>query len=453
MNCLRPYQNDILDRTRTAYRDGYKAPCIVSPCGSGKSVMVAEMAKCATEKGNRVLFLVHRKELCDQIESTFKWWGVDMSLCDVSMVQTVCRRLDKIPEPGLIITDENHHCRAKSYEKVYNKFPHVSRIGVTATPVRLDGKGLDGVNDILIQGPTVKELIEWGNLSDFKYFAVSNIDFSKMKTRGGEYKYEEVDGKMKTNEHVIRGDVIKNYKRLSDGKQAIVYCHSIWMSEAIVDEFNKFNIAAKHIDGNTPKKERDCIVEQFKNGEITILSNVDIISEGFDVPDCNTAILLRPTKSESLYIQQAMRCMRPKEGKTAIIIDHVGNVHEFGLPDREREWSLDGKTGKNGGCNDPLEKEDDIKIRVCLLCFQVIDQLVRICPHCGAELGEKVVKYEESNERIAELVEIDRNYSITLDYRKPSDCKNMTELQELAKNRGYKPGWAWYQGKALGFVR
>ena len=115
---LRPYQNELLDKTRQAYREGYKAPCIVSPCGSGKSVMMAEMARCATQKGNSVLFLVHRQELCEQIFKTFVSWGVDMRLCKIGMVQTISRRLPKMTKPGLIITDENHHSLAGSYKKI-----------------------------------------------------------------------------------------------------------------------------------------------------------------------------------------------------------------------------------------------------------------------------------------------------------------------------------------------
>lgn len=442
MNCLRPYQNDILDRTRTAYRDGYKAPCIVSPCGSGKSVMVAEMAKCATEKGNRVLFLVHRKELCDQIESTFKWWGVDMSLCDVSMVQTVCRRLDKIPEPGLIITDENHHALASSYRKIYEYFHSVKRIGVTATPIRLNGSGLGDVNDILILGPTVSELIEWGNLSDYRYFAPSLIDTSSLHVRAGEFKQDEVDEEFKK---VIWGDVIEHYRMLADNKQAICYCYNINRSKRMADEFNQHGITASHIDGDTNKSERNEIINKFRSGDIKILCNVDLISEGFDVPDCEAVILLRPTKSLSLYIQQSMRCMRFKPGKTAVIIDHVGNVERFGLPDMDREWSLN-------PIRDKAQAKTEFPIRQCNLCFTVFSGKVKTCPECGKENIHTAKEIEEIKE--AELKEVKRQEEqrITLDYRDSGDCKNINELAIYAKNMGYKPGWTYHQAKIRGWL-
>ena len=156
---LRPYQTDLENGVRQAYREGYRSPCIVLPCGGGKSVIIADIAKQTTAKGNRVLFLVHRRELCDQIRNTFTRWGVNMRLCDIMMVQTAARRLGKIPEPKLIITDENHHCLANTYRKIYDYFPDCRRVGVTATPVRLNGDGLGDVNDKLIIGVSAKWLI------------------------------------------------------------------------------------------------------------------------------------------------------------------------------------------------------------------------------------------------------------------------------------------------------
>ena len=309
---LRAYQNELLDKTRQAYAEGYRAPCIVSPCGSGKSVMMAEMARSATLKGNRVLFLVHRQELCEQICKTFVSWGVNMQLCQIGMVQTVSRRLHKTPKPNLIITDENHHALAGSYKKIYEYWPDVQRVGVTATPIRLNGGGLGDVNDTLIIGPSVKELIAWGNLSPFKYYAPKVIDTSKLRIKNGDYVQADIEEQFHKN--AIYGDVIGHYQKLSDGLQAICYCASIEQSKKMAFEFSKAGISARHLDGDTPKLVRNTVIQQFREGAVKILCNVDLISEGFDVPDCNTAILLRPTQSLSLYIQQAMRCMRYKPG-------------------------------------------------------------------------------------------------------------------------------------------
>ncbi len=156
MNKLRQYQLNLIEKVKQAYREGFRRPCIVLPCGGGKSVITVEIARRATEKGNRVLFIVHRRELVDQIRLTFYNWGVNLSLCRIEMVQTACRRLKKIPEPRLIITDENHHCLAGSYRKIYDAFPEAQSLGVTATPIRLNGGGLGDVNDTLFEGVSAK---------------------------------------------------------------------------------------------------------------------------------------------------------------------------------------------------------------------------------------------------------------------------------------------------------
>lgn len=441
MSQLRQYQSNLISNVRQAYLQGFKSPCIVSPCGSGKSIMVAEIAKKTAAKKNRVLFLIHRKELADQIKETFSWWGVDMDYVQVAMVQTIVRRLDNTPTPTLIITDENHHSLAKSYRKIYDYFPSARLVGFTATPIRLNGGGLGDVNDQLIIGPTVRELIEWKNLAPFKYYAPIIVDTSALKIRRGEYVSSEVEDLF--NNKAIWGDVVKHYKKLSSGKQAICYCSSIKQSIKMADEFNQAGIVAKHIDGETPKAERAAAIEYFRQGKIMILCNVDLISEGFDVPDCNTSILLRPTQSLGLYIQQSMRCMRYQEGKVAIIIDHVGNVGRFGTPDMEREWSLEPKKGSNT----TVEEENPVK--QCQECYYTVLRSTQVCPECGNEFKAEEVEVEQIE---GELVEIDSLGVFTTDYREPKDCKSMGELYTLAKNKGYKPGWAYHQGKLRGFI-
>lgn len=436
---LRPYQQNLITRLREAYKKGYKSPCIVSPCGSGKSVLAAEVARRTTSNGNRVLFLVHRKELCEQIEDTFKNWGVNMDLCQVSMVQTITQRLKTTAEPKLIITDENHHAPANSYKKIYDYFPQAVRVGFTATPSRLNGSGLGDVNDKLIIGPTVKELINWGNLSPYKYYAPEIVNTARLRVRAGEFRKEDIEELF--SKRAIYGDVIKHYKKLSFAKKAICYCSSISQSRLMAAKFKKAGIPAEHIDGETPKTDRAEAIKKFRSGEILILCNVDLISEGFDVPDCNTSILLRPTKSLTLYVQQAMRCMRYQPDKTAVIIDHVGNVGRFGLPDAEREWTLEVKSKANS-------TETDINIKTCHECLAVYKMGVKTCPICGHvnEIEQTETVYVPD----AELKEFKQE--IIFDYRKPEDCKNITELQEYAKAKNYKPGWVWYQAKMRNFI-
>lgn len=437
LHSLRPYQSDLINEARQSYRDGYKAPCIVLSCGGGKSVIAAEMAKQATLKGNRVLFIVHRIELCQQITETFEWWGVNMKLCTVGMVQTLCRRLTKMQAPVLIITDESHHGLAASYRKIYDAFPTAKRIGFTATPIRLNGGGLGDVNDKLVLGVSTKWLIENKFLAPFEYYAPTLADLTGVHVKGGEYVTNEVVQIM--NKPAIYGDVVKYYNQLSDGKQAICYCASVEHSKTMSETFNENGILSRHLDGTTPDLERQQAVADFREGRIKIICNCEILGEGFDVPDCNTSILLRPTKSMVLHVQQSMRCMRYLPGKTAVIIDHVGNYARFGLPDQDREWSLDPKKATKS-------EGPEVAIRQCPACFYTHIP-APICPHCGFVYPVKARTIAEKRE-----AHLQRVTEIVTTYATPANCNTMQELYAYAKLHGFKPGWAWFQGKKRGLL-
>lgn len=439
---LYPYQQKIIDEVREAYREGRHAPCVVSPCGSGKSVIIAHIAKQATDKGNRVLFLVHRKELKDQITATFERSGVDMDLTTVGMVQTIVRRLDRTETPALIITDENHHALAKTYRKIYDYFGCVPRLGFTATPIRLNGAGLGEVNDKLIMGPSVEWLIKKHYLSPYRYFAPPSVDLSHLKKRRGEFTSRSIDDAFKGDARVIYGDAVKHYERLASGEQAICYCHSVEASLAAKAAFNAAGIPAAHIDAKTAKAVRDQIIDDFRDQKIRVLCNVDLIGEGFDVPDCSTVIMLRPTASLSLFIQQSMRGMRYRPGKISKIIDHVGNVERHGFPDTERAWSLNGEVKTSSGGSSP-------QVKMCKNCFATVPAGTMECPYCGAAFEPEATPVEVVE---GDLEEIKNTFKFTVSYKEPSDCQSMAELYALADARGYKRGWAYYQGKMLGFI-
>lgn len=446
---LRPYQEELVQKVHNAWLHGKKSPCIVLPCGGGKSVIVAEIAKRTTDNGKRVLFLVHRQELCQQIENTFRCWGVDMLRCQIMMVQTAARRLDKLPQPQLIITDENHHSLARSYKKVYEAFPNAYRVGVTATPVRLDGSGLGDVNDQLIQGVSAKWLIKNNFLSPYDYYAPSLVDMTGISIKKGDYDAQSVEKLM--IQKAIYGDVIKYYRKYADGMQAVCYCTSVRHSLETAMQFNLAGIEAAHIDGKTPKAERDRIIEQFRSGALDVLCNVDLISEGFDVPDCGCVIQLRPTQSLTLYIQQAMRCMRYRPGKRAIILDHVGNYARFGMPDDDRDWDLEGKKKKG---QKKKEAEKAVPIKTCPECYAAFSPYdetgkpILTCPMCGHILP--IQKRESEIENVnAKLQKIE---GFVLDFKTPEECRSYGELLDYAKSHGYKQGWAWHQAKRRGLI-
>ncbi|EAE8076143.1 DEAD/DEAH box helicase [Listeria monocytogenes] len=410
--------------------------------GAGKSVILSEIIRMTTRNKNNVLFLVHRKELIDQIRNTLTMNDVDMKFVNLGMVQTVVRRLEKTSEPALIIIDESHHVLANSYKKIINHFSNAKVVGFTATPVRINGGGLGDINDMLIEKVNVKWLIENQFLAPYKYFAPEIVQTETLDIkRTGEFDMTGLDDQF--NKRMIWGDVIKHYQKLANGEQAILYASSLYQSEKMAMSFESVGITSVHIDGKTPKSIRDDIIQRFREGEIKVLCNLDLIGEGFDVPDCSTVIMLRPTQSLSLYIQQSMRGMRYRTGKTAIIIDHVGNVNRFGLPDMERKWSLEAKKGSNSN-------KAEAPVKICPDCFMTVLSTNIKCSHCGHEFKVEVKPMQV--DEAAELQEITEAV-FKVNYSSPSECTNMKELYEYAKEHNYKRGWAFHQGKARGFIK
>ncbi|PFV28724.1 helicase, partial [Bacillus cereus] len=220
---LHEYQRKLVERVRQAYAEGFTSPCVVAPCGAGKSVIISDIARMTTSNGKQVLFLVHRKELIDQIRNTFIKNEVNMDFVEFGMVQTVVRRLDKIVKPSFIITDESHHGLAASYRKIYDYFHDVLRLSFTATPIRLNGSGLGDINDILIEEVDAEWLIQNGFLAPYKYYAPKLIDTSLLKLNNlREFSCSSIDKAMESK--TIYGDVVEHYLTLALGEQAICYC-------------------------------------------------------------------------------------------------------------------------------------------------------------------------------------------------------------------------------------
>lgn len=425
---LRPYQTNLINKVRTEYSRGIKHVLVVSPCGSGKSVIIGQILKDLRDKGNQALFLVHRKELIDQMGK----YTVDNDHVDLITVQSMVRRLNKF-DPShyqLIVTDESHHSMAKSYTRIYDHFDQAYRLGFTATPERQDKRGLGQVYESIAEGPSVKWLIKNHHLAPYKYYAPTLMDISKLKKQHGEYSNKSIDEQMTGR---IFGDVIKNYKKLALGKKTIVYCNTIKNSDRTAEEFKSHGFKAESIHSKTNPTVRDQMVQDFKDGKIDILVNVDLFGEGFDVPDCECVILLRPTTSLCLYIQQSMRCMRYKPGKQAIIIDHVGNALKHGLPDMDRKWTLD---------DTKRDTETPVSVKQCPKCFAAYDGYKKKCPYCGYEIP--VVEEERELEVVPE---------VELKELTEEDLHSMKDLYAYAKQKGYKPGWAYYQGQMRGYIQ
>lgn len=441
---LRPYQAETIRKVSEAFTQGYKRPCVAAACGAGKTVIFAFMADAIQKNGHTIWFLVHRRELLEQTEATFKRFGIECINIHIGMVATVANHLDRWPKPHTIIFDECHYSAARTWGKIIEAYPDAYIIGLTATPCRLDGKPLSSIYDSLIEGPQAAELIEAGYLSPYRYYAPTVTDLSALKRKGSDFDATQAAEMLMEN--AVYGDVIHHYKTLADGKKAICYCCSVKHSKAMAEAFRNAGYRAVHFDGDTPSKERTQIIEQFRSGEVQILCNVDLISVGFDCPDCECCILLRPTMSTALYIQQACRAIRYAEGKTAIILDHVGNVHRHGLPDEHRNWSLDGGLKKRKEYGDTGR----LSVRTCERCFSAYDGKLKQCPFCGA--APKLTPREIKNIKEIRLQEVKRKADEKVDSVVSADqCKTFAELQAYARKKGYKPGWAYFQAKKRGW--
>lgn len=439
---LRPYQARAIEECRGAYRQGHRAALLVMPTGAGKTVTASTVVHGAAAKGNVTWWLTHRRELAEQASGAFYELGIPHGTVQaghisdpharvqVASIATIARRKDHVPAPDLIVFDETHHIGAASWAALFHAFPNARILGLTATPWRLDGQGLGKWYGAMVEGPTTAELIEEGSLSPYRLFAPALPDLSGVKTAAGDYQRGSLAKAM--DKPAIVGDAIAHYRQLCSGKRAVVFAAGVANSQSIVAQFRAAGIPADHVDGSMPAVERDNAVARFRRGETLVLSNADLFGEGFDVPSIEAVILLRPTKSLSLYLQQVGRALRPFEGKTeAIILDHAGNSLTHGLPDDLREWTLDDREKRKRA--DPTE----VPVRQCSECFFVYRPAPK-CPQCGFAPEVKVREIEQVEGTLEEVKRVEQR-ARRLEER---DCKTLADWQALAAQRGYKPGWA-----------
>ena len=418
------------------------------PTGAGKTVVFAAISKAISQNEKNVLILVHRRELIDQASKKLKNIGVNHGVIaakykssqnniQIASVQTLVRRLvTNTFNPDYIIIDEAHHAAAGSWKKIIEHFKDAYKIGCTATPIRLDGRGLADYFDDLVKGPGVAKLIKDKYLAPYKVFAPPlKINLDKVKTLAGDYQKKELEKQIDSVD--IIGDAVQQYKKHADGLPAIAFCISIKHATDVCNKFKDAGYKAAIVHGEMKVDDRDKAIKGLGNGKIQILTSVDVISEGTDVPDVSAAILLRPTKSEGLYLQQVGRVLRPKEGKTAIILDHVNSTRTHGFVDDKREWSLHSQKKK--------KKKGEVAphVETCKKCFATYKP-TPVCPVCGyqAENRERFIKQEEG-----ELEELKRKEKEETERKQQKQligaAKTLEELEMVAKILGYKKGWAY----------
>jgi superfamily II DNA or RNA helicase len=452
----RDYQIEAVEQIEAAIAAG-RSPLYVLPTGAGKTVIAAEIVERAVERGKRVLILTHRREILQQ---TSRKLNIDHGLLQagllldleppalVASVQTIwarCIRTDKVPLPraDILIVDECHHIRAKTWAGIIEAFPGAALVGLTATPCRGDGRGLGNHFDRLILGPQIPDLIAKGRLVPTKYYAPVQPDLKGVATRQGDYVVAQLSKRMDRPDLV--GDIISNWHRLGQRRKTLTFCVDVAHSQHVADEFVKSGVRAEHLDGSTLKPERDAILDRLASGETEVVCNVMVLTEGYDLPAIGCIVLARPTKQLGLFRQMAGRGLRPAEGKSdLILIDHSGAVYAHGLLEDRIEWTLD--TDKRAENKTHAARSESAKSRLveCTQCsgIRITNEA---CPHCGFKpkfRGEAIVFAE------GELAEV-KNGKAKSTLVKADRDRWHAELIYIAQDKGYEKwtGWAAHKFK------
>jgi len=417
---LREYQNRTIEMIREKLRSGVRRLIVTLPTGSGKSIIMGHIAKMCTDKGNKVLALMHRRQLVDQLSDRFSSCGVDSGIVmagtaaeldnktQIGTIQTYSRRIEfKTYEfdtneevrpwehnADIVLLDEAHRSLSKTFQDVLNRYHDKIIIGFTATPALSSGISMGDYYQDLIQPVYVKELINCGALVPGIYYGLNSPDLKDLKIVAGDYDKRGLGNRV--NNPSIIGDIVLNWSRIAAGKKTVVFAVNVKHSKAIVNEFLSHGVTAEHLDAYSDDDERAETIQRFISGETKILSNVDLYTEGTDIPAIECICLARPTKSIGRYIQMVGRGARPfKDKHNFIVLDHGKNINEHGFYEDDIKWTLEGKkiTFAKNQKRPPKEKHQ-MQCKICNAIF-----LGNTCPSCGMVIenfGQKIeaIEYE-----------------------------------------------------------
>lgn len=432
---LRDYQQEAVKSIYESWKKGNRNVCAQLVTGAGKTVIFSSIVSNFQQQHQNCAVIAHRNELVSQASCTLALWGIphriigaNSTIAQVTRkhrekfgksfvnpsattavvgVDTLVARHDSLVDWAkqihLWVIDEQHHLtKNNKWGKAVEMFVNAYGLGVTATPNRADGQGLsretDGYMDDIVKGPSMRSLIERGFLSDYEIVCPKsdlNVDDSPL-SKNGDWSNQTLRKAAKKSK--IVGDVVSNYIKYANGRQAIVFATDVETADEISQDFNANGIRAVSLNGNSQTAFREESINLFAKKKLQVLVNVDLFDEGFDVPSCDVCIMARPTASLGKYLQQIGRVLRPAPNKIALVIDHVSNVIRHGLPDIHREWSLDRRQKKAKLGKDP----DEIELTVCKECLKPYEKFRTVCPYCGFEKP-----LPEPRERTIEMVEGD----------------------------------------------
>lgn len=435
---LRPYQTAAIARTRERVAAGTRRILLVAPTGSGKTIVAGSIIASAASRGKRVLFLAHRRELISQAYRKLLDFGLPAANVGVVMASDRRRRpgalvqvasVDTLrhrarPLADVVFVDECHRALAATYRNVAADYPRAVHLGLTATPYRADGKGLADAYDDLIVVASPRQLIEDGFLVEPRVFTVPEAqrpDLAGVKVARGDYAANALE--QAVDRLSLVGNIVEHWQRHAAGVRTVAFAVSVAHSRHIVERFVAAGVPAEHLDGATPTAERDAILARLEVGPTLVVSNVGVLCEGWDQPAVKCAILARPTKSTGLYLQQAGRILRPWNGERAIILDHGGCALEHGLPQDDREFSLEGRKKRSG-------PPSAAPVRECPHCSAVVAIQTRICPECGEVLFTEREVPAESPDQLVEIT------ASTLRSRPPGGPSLFETVRRAARTGG-----------------
>lgn len=450
MITLRPYQHAAINGVYQLFAEKVKSVLVCVPTGGGKTTIAAEIVKKAVMKSKKVLFVAHREELILQAHARLAKFGVLGGVMMgkhnqiyneviVGSVQTLVRR--ELPQNiDLIIIDEAHHATSNSYVNILKNYPNAYVMGLTATPERIDGKSLQNIFQELICPISINSLIEEGFLVPTKTFAAKDAlkeqDLKDLKTTMGDYDTAQLYKKF--DKPKLYQGVVDNYLKLSNGKKAIVFNINCEHSRKTAEEFTNNGIKAMHLDADVDSKTRKEILADFAANKFNVLCNVGILTEGYDLPDIETVILNRATKSVSLYFQMIGRGLRPNGNKEhCIVIDHGNNWLTHGFVTHEREWQWKGRKKKKVGA---------FPVKECPECHEIMHTVKSSCPSCGYVFPK--AKREDLIDDFVEVQQTPKVVPKTISNElknKPIREMSIEELEEYRTYKNYKIGWIIYK--------
>jgi len=457
---LRAYQRDVIANFDARVSAGCRRIIAVAPTGAGKTVIGANIIKKYVDAYKDVLVLAHRREIITQtsaklfandishgiIQAGFQ--GRPLERVQVASIQTLHRRAiysDKfeLPRADLLVIDECHHSPARTYRKIIESYRNAIVLGLTATPCRGDGRGLGGIFEAIVECPQVPELIELGYLVKTRVYAPVDPDLRGIRTQAGDYVETQLAERMDRPKLV--GDIVTHWHKYGERRKTVCFAVSVNHSIHIRDEFIKSGVRAEHIDGSTPKPERDATLSRLESGEVELVTNCMVLSEGWDMPEVGCCILARPTKKMGLYRQMIGRVLRPAEGKPdAIILDHSGAVYRHGFAEDRVEWTLDPERRAESPTHSARGDYGASRLIECSQCG-AIRVAGEACPHCGF-LPARPPRYVPFVD--GELGLVDAKRRAKIDLTDPSvRARWHAMLTHIGEERGYKPGWVAHKYK------